>query len=136
MRKRDREEGIEEKRLIGRDYKGDIDMKIGRVIGTVVCSQKEPSLEGIKLLLLQPLAEDLSGLGDPLVACDTVQAGEGDIVLFEGGREAALALKNWFNPTDAAVMGIVDRLDIAASQPQRRAKHSVRNTEKKKGQKK
>lgn len=88
-------------------------MKIGKVIGTVVCTQKEPSLAGIKLLLLRPMQEDLTEAGEPLVACDTVQAGEGDIVLYEGGREAALALENWFNPTDAAVMGIVDRLDIA-----------------------
>ena len=88
-------------------------MKIGKVIGTVVCTQKEPSLDGIKLLLLKPISEDLTEAGEPLVACDTVQAGEGDIVLYEGGREAALALDNWFNPTDAAVMGIVDRLDVA-----------------------
>jgi len=88
-------------------------MKIGKVLGTVVCTQKEQSLEGIKLLLLTPLNEDLTEAGGPLVACDTVQAGEGDIVLFESGREAALALENWFNPTDAAIMGIVDRLDVA-----------------------
>ena len=88
-------------------------MKIGKVVGSVVCTHKEQSLEGIKLLLLTPLNEDLKEAGDPLVACDTVQAGEGDIVLYEGGREAALALENWFNPTDAAIMGIVDRLDVA-----------------------
>jgi microcompartment protein CcmK/EutM len=44
------------------------------------------------------------------VACDTVQAGPGDVVLFEGGREAALALANWFNTSDATVMAIVDRV--------------------------
>ncbi len=87
-------------------------MKLGRVIGTVVCSQKEGSLEGIKLMLIQPLTEELKKSGDPLIACDTVQAGEGDIVIYEGGREAALALDNWFNPSDAAIMGIVDRVDV------------------------
>lgn len=44
------------------------------------------------------------------MACDTVQAGEGDLVIYEGGREAALALKDWFNPADAAVIGIVDEI--------------------------
>lgn len=86
-------------------------MKLGKVIGTVVCSQKEISLEGIKLLLLQPLDEKLKNSGNPITACDTVQAGIGDIVMFEGGREAALALDNWFNPSDATIMGIVDRVE-------------------------
>ena len=87
-------------------------MKLGRVIGNVVCSQKVDSFEGIKLLLVQPLTEELEETGEPVVACDTVQAGRGDLVFFEGGREAALGLKNWFNPSDATVMGIVDHVDI------------------------
>ncbi len=86
-------------------------MKLGKVIGTVVCSRKEISLEGVKLLLLQPLDEKLKNSGNPITACDTVQAGIGDIVMFEGGREAALALDNWFNPSDATIMGIVDRVE-------------------------
>jgi microcompartment protein CcmK/EutM len=85
-------------------------MKLGRIIGSVMCTQKDPALEGIKLLLLQPVDEGLKEYGDPIVACDTVQAGPGDIVLFEGGREAALALANWFNTSDATVMAIVDRV--------------------------
>ena len=86
-------------------------MKIGRVSGTVVCTSKIGSLEGIKLLLIQPLDEDMNNSGSPIVACDTVQAGPGDLVLFEGGREAALALDDWFNPADAAVMGLIDELE-------------------------
>ncbi|MGQ9616877.1 MAG: EutN/CcmL family microcompartment protein [Spirochaetota bacterium] len=87
-------------------------MKLGRVIGNVVCSQKVGSFEGVKLLLVQPLNEKLEISGDPLVACDTVQAGPGDIVFYEGGREAALGLENWFNPSDATIMGIVDHVDL------------------------
>lgn len=86
-------------------------MKIGRVTGTVVSTRKEESLEGIKLLLVQPLDDNMQVSGTPIVACDTVQAGEGDLVIYEGGREAALALDNWFNPSDAAVIGIIDQLD-------------------------
>lgn len=83
-------------------------MKVGIITGSVVCSIKNKSLEGIKLLLLQPLDGDRKPAGNPIVACDSVQAGEGDIVIFEGGREAALALDNWFNPSDATVIGIID----------------------------
>jgi len=87
-------------------------MKLGKVIGTVVCTQKVDSLEGVKLLLVQPLNERLEEAGDPLVACDTVQAGVGDVVYYEGGREAALGLDNWFNPSDATIMGIVDEVSL------------------------
>jgi ethanolamine utilization protein EutN len=87
-------------------------MKLGRVIGTVVCTRKVDSFEGVRLLLVQPLDERLANAGDPLVACDTVQAGPGDVVYYEGGREAALGLDNWFNPSDATIMGIVDRVTL------------------------
>ncbi len=86
-------------------------MKIGRVTGTVVSTMKLESLEGIKLLLVQPLDENMENSGNPLVACDTVQSGTGDLVIYEGGREAALTLDNWYNPSDAAVIGIIDQLD-------------------------
>lgn len=86
-------------------------MKIGRVTGTVVSTRKLESLEGIKLLLVQPIDDKMENIGDILVACDTVQAGTGDLVIYEGGREAALALDNWYNPADAAVIGIIDQLD-------------------------
>ena len=86
-------------------------MKIGRVTGTVVSTRKLESLEGIKLLLVQPLDDNMENNGDPVVACDTVQAGPGDLVIYEGGREAALALDNWYNPADSAVIGIIDQLD-------------------------
>jgi microcompartment protein CcmK/EutM len=86
-------------------------MKLGKVIGNVVSTQKVDSLIGVKFLLLQPINEDYNIVGEPIIACDTVQAGVNDIVIYEGGREAALGLKNWFNPSDCTIMGIVDRLD-------------------------
>ena len=86
-------------------------MRLARVTGTVVCSRKEASLEGVRLLLLRMVDEEMAEYGEVLVACDAVQAGAGDLVLFEAGREAAIALSNWFNPSDATVMGIVDRVD-------------------------
>jgi ethanolamine utilization protein EutN len=86
-------------------------MKLGKVIGNVVCNQKVESLRGIKLLLVQPINEYYQDIDEPLVACDAVQAGLNDIVFFEGGREAALGLKNWFNPSDSTIMGIVDQVN-------------------------
>lgn len=85
-------------------------MKLGKVVGTVVATQKDPSFEGVRLLLVQPLDEQRNEKGDPVVACDAVQSNYEDIVLFEGGREAALALENWFNPSDATIVAIVDTM--------------------------
>ena len=87
-------------------------MKLGKVIGSVVCTQKVDSFEGVKLLLVQPLNEKLEEQGEAIVACDTVQAGPGDTVFYEGGREAALGLENWFNPSDSTIMGIVDEVEL------------------------
>ena len=85
-------------------------MKIGKVIGRVVCEKKIRAFEGRTLLLVQPLDEDRAPAGKPLVAFDTVRAGQGDLVMFEGGKEAAMSLPDWFNPVDAAVIGILDDL--------------------------
>jgi microcompartment protein CcmK/EutM len=90
-------------------------MKIGKVIGNVVATQKVASLEGVKLLLVQPLDENLQEIGTPIVACDVVQAGVGDLVFYEGGREAALAIPNWFNPSDCTIMGIIDQVNLIRS---------------------
>ncbi len=99
-------------------------MYLGRVIGTVVASVKTPGLEGIKLLLVQPLDHAGQPTRGEEVACDTVQAGPGDLVSLVGSREAALALEEWFVPVDAAIIGIVDRVDtetpsadISATEP-------------------
>ena len=88
-------------------------MKLGKVIGRVVSTHKIPSLDGLKLLLVQPIDQNSMDAGDPLVAFDTVKAGEGDIVFFESGKEAAQANPNgWFNPADAAILGIVDAVNV------------------------
>ena len=97
-------------------------MEIGRIVGTVVASQKDPSLKGIKLHFVQPLHEDLSDNGEALVMANDMQAGLGELVWFVLGREAALALSETFTPVDFAVVGIVDRVDIDI--PARREKSS------------
>ncbi len=90
-------------------------MKLGRVIGRVVCTQKMECFDGLKLLLLQPVDENRKDAGAAVVAFDTVQAGEGDFVFWEAGKEAAQANPNgWFNPADAAIIGIVDAVNGTA----------------------
>ncbi len=88
-------------------------MLIGRVIGRVVATVRAEGLAGVKFLLVQPLDEALAPRGNPLVAADaTKTAGPGDLVHYEGGREAALALDPWFVPVDHAIVGIIDRLTV------------------------
>jgi ethanolamine utilization protein EutN len=86
-------------------------MYLGVVKGTVVAERKSAGLEGKKLLLVQPVDEHGSAIGDIQAAVDTVQAGVGDLVYLVGSREAALALEPHFVPVDAAIVGIVDGID-------------------------
>ncbi len=87
-------------------------MKLAKVIGTVVCSIKDPSLQGMKLLVIQPLTDEMQLDGDPLVAVDTAKAGPNDLVWWILSREATLALPNPFSPIDAAITGIVDTVTV------------------------
>ena len=84
-------------------------MKLGRVVGTVVSSQKVSGLEGVKLLLVQPLDRRQKAAGSPVVAADAVaMAGPGELVYYVSSREAALACPEPFVPVDDAIVGIVD----------------------------
>jgi ethanolamine utilization protein EutN len=87
-------------------------MYLGRVLGTVVCERKYEGLEGKRLLVVQPLDHKREPMGTPEVAVDTVSAGPGELVYLVGSREAALALDPWFVPVDAAIVGIVDSVDV------------------------
>ena len=92
-------------------------MYLGRVIGSVVAQQKAKGLEGVKLLVVQPLDNQLKHSGPSHVAVDTVQAGPDDLVYLVGSREAALACDPYFVPVDAAIVGIVDGLHSPERQP-------------------
>ena len=87
-------------------------MYLGIVKGTIVAERKAAGLEGTKLLLVQPVDEHGTAVGDMQAAVDTVQAGVGDFVYLVGSREAALAMTPFFVPVDAAIVGIVDGLDV------------------------
>jgi ethanolamine utilization protein EutN len=86
-------------------------MYLARVIGTVVAMQKAENMQGLKLLVVEPINKEHKPEGEPHVAVDVAQAGEGDIVTCVGSREAALAIQPSFVPVDAAIIGIVDHAD-------------------------
>jgi ethanolamine utilization protein EutN len=88
-------------------------VKLGRVIGTVVATCCYEGLEGVKLLVVQPLDESLKPKGRPEVAADaTAQAGPGELVFVVASREAAQALPEVFVPVDLAITGIVDEVAL------------------------
>ena len=79
----------------------------------MVATQKADGLEGVKLLVVQPLDKYLQPQGEPEIAADgTAQAGPGELVFVIYSREAALVLPEWFVPVDLAITGIVDETDI------------------------
>src|SRR5215470_4586266 len=88
-------------------------MQIARVVGTVVATQKHRKFEGAKLLLVQPLNVDDTPRGSAVLAVDGVGAGvdEKVLVVMEG-RAAGEALGRKAAPVDAAIIGIIDRVDI------------------------
>jgi ethanolamine utilization protein EutN len=88
-------------------------MYLGQVIGTCVATQKVSGLEGIRLLVVQPMNRHWEPNGTAQVAADSVQAGVGDRVYLVGSNEASKALENSFVPVDAAIVGHVDSVDLA-----------------------
>jgi ethanolamine utilization protein EutN len=90
-------------------------MQLARVIGTVVATVKSPGLEGVKLLVIQPLDRALRPVGGQVVAADAVHmAGPGELVYFVAAREAAQAMPDPFVPVDHAIVGIVDSVESLA----------------------
>jgi ethanolamine utilization protein EutN len=88
-------------------------MQIANVIGTVVATQKHAKFGGAKLLLVQPVNLDDSPKGAPLLAVDGVGAGVREKVLIVlEGRAAGEALGRKAAPVDAAIVGIIDRIDL------------------------
>jgi len=88
-------------------------MLFGRVKGTAICTIKYPGIEGVKLLVVQPLNKNLEPVGILQVAADVVQAGPGDLCVMVRSREAALAMRDEkFVPIDLALVGIVDELEV------------------------
>lgn len=91
-------------------------MLLGRVIGTVVPCVIYEGLTGVPLLIVQPLDKRQNKDGSPVVCCDaTRMAGPDELVYYEGGREAAMALDPWFVPVDHSIIGIVDGVHLSGN---------------------
>lgn len=89
-------------------------MLLGRVLGSVVATQKNEKLEGAKLLLVQPLDLEGNARGAAVLAIDGVDAGIGDeVLLIQDGRSAQLVLGRGVAAVDAAVIGVVDAVEMA-----------------------
>jgi microcompartment protein CcmK/EutM len=89
-------------------------MVLGRVIGTLVATRKEPTLEGLKLLVVRPCDVDGHPLatGAVAVAVDAVGAGLGEVVLYASGSSARQTQVTQNRPVDATIMAIVDEVAV------------------------
>jgi ethanolamine utilization protein EutN len=89
-------------------------MIIGRVVGNVIASHKHSDHQGKKILLVQPLDLEEQPAGDIIIALDAVDAGVGDRVLaVQEGFSAMTAVGHTDSPIDAAVIGVIDEVDLA-----------------------
>jgi ethanolamine utilization protein EutN len=88
-------------------------MYVGKVIGNVVCTQKDKSLHGLKLLVVQPVNDSLEPKGSPVIAIDTIrQAGQGDLVYLAKSKESSIPLNRELTASDAGIMGIIEHYNV------------------------
>ncbi len=87
-------------------------MLLGKVIGTVVATKKEPAIEGLKLLLIKGAGLDGDATGPVIVAADAVGAGVGELILYAAGSSARQTEATKDKPVDHVVMAIVDQVEV------------------------
>ena len=95
-------------------------MLLGRVVGSLVATRKEPSMEGFKFLVVQRIDVDGSELSGSVVAVDGVGAGEGEVVLYATGSSARQTAATHQRPCDAVIMAIVDSWEVDGRQVYRK----------------
>jgi microcompartment protein CcmK/EutM len=88
-------------------------MVLGKVVGTVVASRKEPTIDGLKLLLVRACDVDGTPSGGPVVCVDAVGAGLDEVVLYCAGSSARQTEVTQNRPVDATIMAIVDEIELA-----------------------
>ena len=89
-------------------------MTLGRVVGTVVSTRKDERLRGFKLLIVKAVNPDGKEQSSYVVAVDTVDAGMGDLVLVVSGSSARMSAGCEDRPVDAAILGIIDTIDLSS----------------------
>ena len=87
-------------------------MVLGRIIGTLVASRKEPTLEGLKLLVVRACDVEGNATGGIAIAVDAVGAGIGEVVLYAAGSSARQTQVTQNRPVDATIMAIVDEITV------------------------
>ena len=87
-------------------------MKLGRIVGSVVSTRKDPSLDSLKLLIVENLTTTLEKEGGYVVAIDSVGSGTGEVVLYATGSSARQTAVTKDRPVDAVIMAIVDSFDV------------------------
>ncbi|MGB0589662.1 MAG: EutN/CcmL family microcompartment protein [Myxococcota bacterium] len=95
-------------------------MQLAKVVGTVVSTQKDPKIEGLKFLLLRQLDPETQALGGYVVANDAVGAGVDEVVLYASGSSARQTAMTKDRPCDAVVMAIVDSWEVEGEQRYRK----------------
>jgi Carbon dioxide concentrating mechanism/carboxysome shell protein len=83
-------------------------MQVVKIIGTVVSAKKSEGLQGVRLLVVQPVDSEFKAYGEPYVAVDAIGAGYGQIVCCSKSREGAMTLPNPDVCIDAGAAGIID----------------------------
>jgi microcompartment protein CcmK/EutM len=87
-------------------------MTLGRVVGTIVATRKDPRLEGQKLLIVRHVSPEGKEESGYVIAIDTVQAGSAELVLLVSGSSARMAEGCKDKPVDASIVGIVDTVSF------------------------
>lgn len=89
-------------------------MNIGRVIGSVWATRKDPSIVGKRMQFVQPLFADGSKKGRPIAALDTCDSGPGDHVMYVTSAEAAIPFRppQELTASDATIVGVIDESGI------------------------
>jgi ethanolamine utilization protein EutN len=90
-------------------------VQLGRVIGNVVATIKDPGLDGITMLIVQPIGRGGQDRGKPLVALDSVGAGVGEMVYWCRGKEASFPFLPKEVPVETTIVGIVDSVNVPKS---------------------
>jgi len=87
-------------------------MKLGRIVGTVVSTRKDEKIRSLKLYIVRDLTMEIADKDSFVVAADSVGAGVGEVVLYASGSSARQTIMTDKRPIDAAVMAIVDTIDV------------------------
>jgi ethanolamine utilization protein EutN len=87
-------------------------MQLGKIVGCVWATEKNPGLTAQRLLIVQPLTPELNETGKKLICTDATGAGAGELVYWCKGKEASFPFLPTQVPTDATVVGIVDKITV------------------------